>query len=160
MLTFFDNLSATALSAKVPATWSSFFNLIFKFQCSSNLDRTLHLIYLVFMVQTHIVVFLALIMGTFYSTKPSLENISLRQNGTLQKRSEKKFFWKILFRNVFQWTNVQEIGTTRKFCTFGSVLFRPRLVYYNYLIRSLIESTSWKQSQCNYCVNQSINHLF
>lgn len=45
MLTFFDNLSAMALSAKVPATWSSFFNLIFKFQCSSNLDRTPHLIF-------------------------------------------------------------------------------------------------------------------
>lgn len=143
MLTFFDNLSAAALSAKVPATWSSFFNLIFKFQCSSNLDRTLHLIFGVHGTNPYCCIF-GSDHGYFLFNQTKFRKYQFKIEWDPPEKIGEKVFWKILFRNVFQWTNVQEIGTTRKFCTFGSVLFRPRLVYYNYLIRSLIESTSWK----------------
>lgn len=130
MLTFFDNLSATALSAKVPATWSSFFYLIFKFQCSSNLDHTRHLIFGVHGTKPYCCIF-----GSDHGYFPFNQTKFRKYQFKIEWNPPEKIGEKVILENIISQCvlvdqNVQEIGTTRKFCTFGSVLFRPRLVYY------------------------------
>lgn len=50
-----------------------------------------------------------------------------------RKDRRKSFLESIILQHVSVRKNVQEIRTTKKFCTFGSVLLRPSLVYYIYL---------------------------
>lgn len=49
-----------------------------------------------------------------------------------RKDWRKSFLESMILQHVSVHKNVQEIGTTEKFCTFGSVLLRPSLVYYIY----------------------------
>lgn len=121
-----------------------FFNLIFKFQCSSNLDHTLHLIFGVHGTNPYCC-FFGSDHGYFLFNQTKFRKYQFKiEWDPPEKIREKVFLENIISQCVSVDQKVQEIGTRRKFCTFGSVLFRPRLVYYNYLIRSLIESTSWK----------------
>lgn len=127
---FFDNLSATALWAKVPATWSSFYYLIFKFQFSSNLDHTLHLIFGVHGTKPYCCIF-GSDHGYFLFNQTKFRKYQFKiERKPSRKDVRKSFLENIISQCVSVDQNVQEIGTTRKFCIFGSVLFRPRLVYY------------------------------